>query len=96
MKYTRQDYMDGKCTHDEYYGQFVTDTIRGLVLRNIGDRKYLSAALKKDKNLNNIPLGKWDAISEAQKGLFVIDKGWSLSNGVCILKAAAKQIIRGE
>ena len=32
---TRKQYMDGECTHDEYYAQFVTEQRKQIVLNRL-------------------------------------------------------------
>ena len=35
--FTRKDYaLDGKCTHQQYYAQFVTEEIKMIVVLNFG------------------------------------------------------------
>ncbi len=105
--YTRADYMNGACSHRQYYGQFVTPYIKALVSRFIGKDRLMAS---KDEHLNDIPLQLWDGISENNKNILAISNElygqgfsdsdgkriYSLCNGVCILKEAAKQIIEEE
>ena len=90
---TRQDYLDGKATFEEYYGE---------IARECGNL-YLPASteeirefLKTDKHLNNIPLQRWDMAGLAQKSIIapIVGKrdagGCSLSDLVCVLKASAR------
>lgn len=79
--FTHKDYLDGLCTHREYYGQFVTSYIRGVVLSNIGKDKIKKSA---DEHFNDIPLKLWDRLPLGRSG--------SLSQKVCIAKEAARQI----
>ena len=105
--FTSQDRHDGKCTHDEYWSQFVTPGIRSHVERRIGVKRLLAST---DEHLNDIPLGLWDGMSESIRQLVdsktwkhchnatygEADRNkflWSLSCGVCIGKAAARLII---
>lgn len=96
---TRTDYMNGMCTHYEYYSQFVTPQIKNLVLHHIGDAAFLNRRLCEDRNLNNIPCCVWDTIVLHHKYVGIIDeqndgrKIYSLSNGVCVLKCAAQMIV---
>lgn len=59
VKYTRSDYMSNKCSHREYYSQFVNDDVKSHVIKHIGLSKLLSS---KDKHLNDIPLREWDSL----------------------------------
>ena len=103
------DYHDGKCTHHEYYSQFVTDDIKQLVINSIGKEAIQRST---DPHLNDIPLVKWDRLNTTVRAL--VDRNlhkelhnatygerdkdkfiWSLSEGVCIAKAAAR-IVKSE
>lgn len=97
--FTRTDYMDGKCTHNQFYAQFVTSGVMTFVKNRVGIESIVSS---KNEHFNDIPLAVWDsinikdivnqaAIREAHsyaKGSFP----WSKSMQVCILKEAARQI----
>lgn len=97
---TRQEYMDGKVTHAEYYRQFVTESVKSHVARRIGlDRIKTSH----DEHLNDIPLNQWDDISRAIFGnpsigtrLKKAGDFWSLAVGVCIAKQAARMMLEAE
>lgn len=85
--FTRKEYLDGKCTHREYYAQFVTNGIRETVLERFGKSLFSST----DPHLNDIALRHWDNLSRiAMRG------GFSLSDCVCTLKEAARQIIESN
>lgn len=96
--YTRQHRLDGKCTHDEFFGQFVTEAVKRAVHTHIGKKRLLAST---DSHLNDIPLREWDKLAERFKGhVEAVNKKieggesfWSLSYGVCTLKAAARQLI---
>ncbi len=85
--------------HEGFYGQFVSEEIKRLVKSRIGIKNILSST---DKNLNDIPLAKWDEISKLVQNCAIDElkkagfKGTSLSTGVCIAKAAARQLIKEE
>lgn len=97
MAYTRKQYMSNPqpCTHQEYYQQFVTPALRGMVADFIGKERILAST---DENLNDIPLKKWDALSTMvtlQVGHLIgaaNNGGISLSDCVCTAKAAARMI----
>jgi hypothetical protein len=92
---TRQDYMERRVTHREYYASVAKDAgvafHDGPFIERV--RKALAAG---DEHLNTIPLDEWDRrasgptphLSSAFKrhGDF-----WSLAGAVCVLKEAAKQ-----
>lgn len=92
--FTRKDYMEKKCTHREYYGQFVTSTIKSSVVGSIGLDTLLAS---KDDHLNDIPLKLWDN-TFAYIPYYLIRKAGDagaqcLSNKVYVLKEAARQVI---
>ena len=60
MKFTRKDYLAKRCSHREYYGQFVNDGVKGVVLRSIGRKAILAST---DENFNDIPLHRWDSLA---------------------------------
>ena len=54
--FTRRDYVfDKKCSHNEYYAQFVTDSVKQLVLSK-WSVKTLKSAYAEDEHFNNLPL----------------------------------------
>ena len=92
--------------HHEYYIQFATAGTRQLVRARIGTKAILAS---QDEHFNDIPLAKWDAMSEAVRSTVNVpalkaaepcDKPkhyrWSLSHGVCIAKAVAREIAESE
>ena len=93
MEYTRAQRMNNECTHEEYWDQFVTESIVRLVKGRFDGR---IATLK-----------EWDALSHITQDLIDKDKwrrlmcpkfigtrsyAWSLSDNICILKQAASRI----
>lgn len=92
---TRKQYLAQEVSHQEYYGQFVTDGVRRIVAAAIGNGIFNSV----DPHFNDIPLDKWDRlyfiirsavgrqINEANDSV-----GVSLSDTVCVAKEAARQI----
>lgn len=91
---TRQDYMNGKCTHREYYAQFVTEQTRQSVLRNIGLERLQQST---DPHLNDIRLSRWDGLEIVTREMDAAMReagDWpSLAGKVCIAKEAARQIL---
>lgn len=91
---TRKDYMSGKITHAEYYSQFVTDTIKNVVLHLFIAEGWtiedVTKSYKNDPHFNFIPLSAWD-----RKTIYV-SSGDSLAEKVCILKEAASQIVENS
>ena len=94
MVFTRKDYMSGKCTHEEYYGQLVTQSMKEHIARAIPQ----GLAKSTDPHFNDISLSTWDRLGMAYSlrdefkslGDFKTDAGM-----VCVLKEAARQIREG-
>jgi len=92
---TRKEYMEGKISHEEYYGQFTNKEFSKRVARIIGEEKLRTST---DPHFNDIPLKKWDVISvplgTAEKmkecGDYLTQAGI-----VCIAKLAARQFVSG-
>ena len=92
--FTRKDYVfDKKCTHREYYAQFVTDKTKEAVLDCWGEKLFKS----KDEHLNDLPLDTWDRMYLPFKDIYdVVGDYHTLGNKVCIAKEAARQIIEAR
>ena len=99
--HTRADYLAGKCSHDDYYSQFVTPAVLSRVKLYIGEKRIRQSS---DPHFNDVPLVLWDHLN-LQTAIHVETwrtaneyKGtpgkfpWSLSDSVCIGKRAAKII----
>ena len=94
--FTRADYLADKCTHQQYYAQFVSEVAKNLVARHIGlDRIKAS----KDPHFNDIPLARWDQIAHGgiPRAIAFKDVGdtSTLAGNVCIAKEAARQLKAG-
>lgn len=88
---TREEYMnavDKAAAHRQYYGQFVSDTVRQVVASRIGRAAILAST---DPHFNDIPLKRWDDLYPV-----LHRAGWSLSDVVCTAKEAARQIKEGS
>lgn len=98
-KFTRKDYSDGKCSHEEYYTQIVN---------RIGLERFipffpvsiegLLRAHQSDAHFNSIPLAAWDhsfAHLAAIESRVFKEHGDFLSLGghVCAMKQAARMYI---
>jgi len=96
--YTRQDYLDHKCTHAEYYAQYVNAWILRLVQKQFS----LDSLKEAGDNFNGIPLEEWDLLAgwldraEVNAALKAHNDFWSLASCVCILKEAARQLIEKD
>ena len=86
--YTRKDLMTKKCTHREYFGQFVTKSIIDSVVYHIGADKIECSA---DEHMNDIPLSWWHKLHPWL--LTGVIRSFSVSNTVCVAKEAARQYL---
>jgi len=103
-EYTRVQYMAKECTHDQYYGQFVTPALRNIVIARIGKQRMIDST---DKYFNDITLKQWDDMKDIvrmsintkkfmrltwpdYKGPNVVY--WSTSDAVCIAKQVARMV----
>ncbi len=96
---TRKQYITGKASHREYYGQFVTEGVLVSVKNRFGKALLLS----KDPFFNDIPLKAWDDLAELLRPVLGgriaranESGGVSLSDLVCTVKEAAQQIRDAE
>lgn len=96
--YLRSAYLNRQCTHEQYYGQFVTERILNIVSVRF-PIKTLVEEYHKDEHFNTIPMHIWDALT----GLFsctypMLEVGdySTLAGKVCILKEAARQLVEME
>ena len=96
--FTRTDYLDGKCTHQQYYHQFVDERIKAIVLCRF-DRETLAHHFAKDTFFNTINIRTWDVMSLPG---YVADKlkqagdYLTLAGQVCVLKQAAREIVEND
>lgn len=92
--FTRQDYMADKCTHEQYYAQFINDA--GIEM--VKNSKAFKTLIKKgSKDVSTVEVGVWDCIGtagEAANLLKTLGDNWSLSAAVCINKAIARQLLK--
>ena len=91
---TKQDYIDGKVSHREYYGQFVDLAVKAGILRDIGLEKILAS---KDESFNDIPLSVWDFLpcvrsNEINEKLIACGDFPSMAVLCCIAKEGARQL----
>lgn len=96
--YTRAEYMRDSQTNDpaahcRYYGQFVTPGTKYRVLSAIGLDRLMQST---NPHFNDIPLALWDQLAPGLPGSGGFSKAgdyYTLANGVCLAKEAARQII---
>ena len=104
--FTRAQYMNKECTHREYYAQFVNKSMRDMVLRIITLTKLQQS---REPFFNDVTrLQDWDCMKNATFHMLNMKQwrelnypeyaglnsvGWSLSDNICILKEAARQLV---
>jgi len=96
MTFTRKNYLDGDCTHRDYYAQFVSPGRPNHVAGIIGGDRLLAST---DSHLNDIPLRHWDAIPNpfgTDEKMRSLGDYPTLSSAVCISKEAARQWIEAQ
>ena len=57
--FTRRDYLDGKCSHDEYYAQLVRDSNAKSVVSSHFTVEELRDMYAQDEQFNKVPESKW-------------------------------------
>lgn len=98
---SRQAYLNGEVSHEQYYGQFVIESTIDLVSRSITVKLITES---NDPHFNDIPLYRWDLLSATifagryfnSKKFTAAGDLYSPSSGVCIAKEAARQIKEKE
>ena len=97
--YTRKQYLNNKCTFEEYYSQLVSESTKKTVL-NYFSKEELEKMYKKDNHFNSVSLDIWDnigAIANRRENLSSkfkeLDDYCTLAGLVCVVKTAARQII---
>lgn len=110
----RARYMDheDEFSFRDYYGALVEhlgeDALRRLLpLRRDGGQRTPAewrALIAADFHLNNVPLGRWDAMHGLVRSRVRMtdehvaitgSRGWSLSDSVCVLKETARRYAEG-
>jgi len=95
--WTRKDYINEKCSHQEYYGQFYTHQLVDYIRRTVGEKRIKKS---KDKYFNDISLSVWDAqavtVRRMVGDISKYGESWTLSTAVCIAKEAARRIRDGR
>jgi len=96
---SREDYIEGKATHQAYYGQFVNAGYKSRVLSRIGLSQLVAS---RDPHFNDIPLAEWEKIASwgglasttskmEQCGDYL-----TIAGHICILKEAARQLVEAD
>lgn len=94
--YTRQDYINHKCTHSEYFMQFVNVMQKRMILSRWAAEE-LAKAWENDEAFNTwfTSIREWDKIfcPVDPRLLDAVGESSTPSTRVCILKEAARQIV---
>lgn len=93
---TRKQYMNKECSHSTYYAQFVTESTRREVLNRFGLDKLVQAAAENSSfNTRSTPLDDWDMVNSHhhRENFKAAESFFALSDKVCILKEAARQLV---
>jgi hypothetical protein len=97
--FTRQQYLNGECSHQEYYVQYVNRQVWHLIANAFPVDK-LRAAHAVDKNFHTIELSYWDQLAcFIQPNLDLLNKlgeSDTLSWRVCVLKHCAKEFLNAH
>ena len=92
---TRKQYMDGECTHREFYADVAQRA--GITVRD--DHPLVERARNSnDEHYNDIPIVLWDRFAagfmpSASRSLRESGDFWSLAGGVCIGKEVVRQAV---
>lgn len=89
--FSRKQYVNGDCSHQQYYGQLVNDRTIRVVVSRLGKNRLMSG--------QKIPLAEWDrfscilplALPFGALGDYPTLCGW-----VCVAKEAARQFVESE
>lgn len=96
-KFSHCDYMGEKCTHREYYAQFVTQSIKNTLESHFGIDRLVAS---QDPSFNDIPLAEWDTLCRISDPRLHIPNqfddgrpGYAHVDAICLLKEAARQMV---
>lgn len=98
-KFTQSDFINDKCSHSQYYSQYVTEGVKNVVKELMSLHILMRS---KDSELNDIDLSKWGSMSYHIEGIVrplvkqIGEAPYTIADGVLILKEAAKSIILEE
>ena len=89
--FDRKQYMNKECDHHTYYSQFVNPSIKSIIESAIGIKRLINST--DQEYFNDIPLAKWDSLHCYIRMYDQKLKNKSLSDCVCIAKAAARILL---
>lgn len=88
--FSRQQYLNRECTHDEYYAQMVTPAIKNAVAARFRIERLYAG---RDNHFNNIHLSRCDSIFIPRRISLPPGESFTSAVAVCILKEAARQLV---
>ena len=88
MRYSRADYMAGRCDFDTYYGQICSEDIIHDVIYFMGAHRILQS--KDPKHFNDIPLDEWDLCGDMLAITWPKGDRETSAGLVCVAKRAAR------
>lgn len=98
---TRSQYMNKEISYNEYYAQFVTESLKKFVLSHFGKEKLEKHLAADDMfHEDHIKLEKWNDLYGichslvSQKKIKEAGEGFAPATSVCILKEAARLAVR--
>lgn len=92
-QFQRQQFLNGECTPNQYYSQFITPTGLDLVQRSDIFKTLNSTEITK---ITDLPLMGWNTIgsaSDACRLLTELGDRWSLATSVVINKTIAAHLM---
>jgi hypothetical protein len=101
LTFSRQDRLDNKCSHSEYYNQFVDGTVKAAVKNKFGIDRLKKAFDSGNTSFNSpdFRLSEWDGLAQPYNFIGTNAKMkelgdyLTLAGQVCILKEAARQLV---
>jgi len=98
--YTRKDYLNGACTHQQYYSQLVRPALVQQVKDAFGIKTLTSS--KNDGHFNHISLDRWDSLAFYSRHMpneiewKMVEDFPTQAGLVCIAKQAARMAVEQE
>lgn len=96
--HTRNQYLNGQCSYNQYYDQFVTEQLKNVVSKYFTTAKLVKA-YDKDEYMNSIQFKEWDKLSyycetsDMKKMYATAGEYVTHTVAVCTLKQAAKHVV---
>lgn len=89
---TRTQYLNGRCSHQQYYAQFLTQAVFQKVLQNV---PFERIAASRDPHFSDISLGLWQIQVPALSATLMreAEDVPTVAGAVCLAKAAARALL---